>query len=129
MMKPVALAFLAAIPLLACEDADPVAVDRLDAPSSAAEAEAFVVNRGAGQPSVTAPCNFGPYLTMDVTNIRAPGGSQLLFCKFKGLPPVDRAVHVKGYQCFLPGGAVTFDSHFRRTPAGTASLTCTYKSR
>jgi hypothetical protein len=128
-MRRLALALLAGIPFLACADADPVAVDGLDAPSSVAEAGAFVVNRGNGQPSVTAPCNFGPYLTMDVTNIRAPGGSQMLFCKFKGLPPVERAVHVKGYRCFLPGGAITFDSHFRRTPSGTASLTCTYKPR
>ena len=128
-MKGVALASLLAIPFLACENANPVAVEGLDAPSSVAAAEAFVVNRGNGQPSVTAPCNFGPYRTMDVTNIRAPGGSQLLFCKFKGLPPVERAVHVKGYRCFLPGGAITFDSHFRRTPAGTASVTCTYKAR
>lgn len=115
--------------LFGCGNSDPVSPDSpsFDPAVSAAKVGAFVLNRGAGQPSATDPCNFRSFLTWDVTNIQAPSGTQMLFCKFKGLPPIERAEHVKGYECFLPGGAITYDSHFRRAPSGTASLTCTYK--
>jgi len=113
-----------ALSLPACGDANPVSVDPA---MTDIGMSVVVLNRGNGQPSASAPCNFGPYLTTDVTNIRAPGGAQLLTCKFKGLPPLEHTVQVKGYQCFLPGGAITYDSFWRRTPAGTGMVTCTYK--
>jgi hypothetical protein len=122
-MLPVLVALVAA-----CGDSHPVSIDfpSPDVGISAATVGAFVLNRGNGQPSATDPCNFREFLTWDVTNIQSPSGTQMLFCKFKGLPRIERAEHVKGYECFLPGGAITYNSHFRRAPSGTASLTCTY---
>jgi hypothetical protein len=111
----------------ACTDANPVSVDSTDIDVRVL-ASSVAVNRGNGQPSATDPCNFGSYLTTDVTNVRTPGGAQLLTCKFRGLPPVQRVVQVKGYECFLPGGAITFDSFWRHTPAGTGTVTCTYRA-
>ena len=112
----------------ACTEANPVSVD---APLADAQvlASSVAVNPGNGQPSATDPCNFGPYRTTDVTNIRTRGGTQLLACRFSGHPPIDQIVQVKGYECFLPGGAITFDSFWRRTPAGTGMVTCTYRDR
>jgi hypothetical protein len=127
-MKWLGIVPVLAISLYACTDADPASVDALQSDVEMS-ASAYVLNRGNGQPSATAPCNFGPFLTLDNTNIRTPGGAQLLTCKFRDLPPVDRTVHVKGYRCYLPGGAITYDSHWRRTPAGTGMVTCIYKGR
>jgi len=73
--------------LYGCRDTSPTSVDSTMT-SVEMSASSVFVNRGNGQPSATAPCNFGPYLTLDVTNIRTPFIS-LLFTPLDNLPLIN----------------------------------------
>lgn len=72
-------------------------------------------------------------ITMDVKETITNNGKGVSKFTCQGQAPEfyplpDRAYHEKGLACFSPNTGMTYDSFFRLTPSGQATLTCKFPS-
>lgn len=95
----------------------------------AAHGGAVVSNSGNGKSDVS--CAFDQFTTTQGTAVRSSSGNAILSCHFSNLPLIANQQSVTGWLCTITQGGVseTRESHWVRSPSGSASLTCRFNGK